>query len=499
MMTRSSRITIGLVITSIAVGSLTLSVNTRTSGEVPKADTQQATPKSQIEGDRSLLLEAIRSRQSLNQKEPQNDINPEQEIARVTSFVPNSSVAAGEIISGKDLIQGTLREVKLARGSATLGIDLPIEGGSIRTSRQIAEWSRDNADAAIREVWNAAPTKTIAPKLRYFAKFTHNRREAEHLVNLSGSALGGLLEGGFAKDSTYYEDGTVFIAVFEQINFSASCHSPNIPTDFLASKVTVQEFEQAFGKDDVPCYISDVHYGRYFAIAVRSNAMKSSEVEEIQAGLNLIIAGASEKVTSRQNEMIEKCEVRAVALGGPHKQTLRAMTGNDIQQYLEAGAEGGVNAPSVPVAYTVKNLKDNSEVEIVRLWPATPPPQRVRVTITGFKLLRAHDGDDEEDLDVYIGANGRDLYVVTDTNHWVFGNDPGHDLYAVGKSVEIEATNEVVIIGRVRSRDFQEPDYGEKDVTIRIPLRGDVARDGYVENEQNMGRWKVEYRVEHVN
>lgn len=191
--------------------------------------------------------------------------------------------------------------------------------------------------------------------------------------------------------------------------------------------------------------------------------------------------------------------MRAVALGGPHKQTLRAMTGNDIQQYLEAGAEGGVNAPSVPVAYTVKNLKDNSEVEIVRLWPATPPPQRVRVTITGFKLLRAHDGDDEEDLDVYIGANSRDLYVVTNTNHWVFGNDPGHDLYAVGKSVEIEATNEVLIIGRVRSRDFQKPDYGEKDVTIRIPLRGDVARDGYVENEQNMGRWKVEYRVEHVN
>jgi hypothetical protein len=444
------------------------------------------------------LNDLIRSRPTFRDVHPETDDNPSVEVGRTISIVPNTSVVPGQLISGKDLNQGTFREVILPRGVATISVDLPNEGGSVRTDRELPQWTRASAITAIRDVWNNAPLKTTTLHARYLAERAHNQREARHLVNASGTVLGNLFEGGFATESAYYEEGTVFVALLEQIQYTASHHSLQSPADYFADRVTSADFVKAFGEEDCPCIISDVHYGRYFAVAIRSSAMRSSEVQEIHAGLNLMFAGSSAKVSDQQRQLIDKCVVRAVALGGPPAAALRAMTGRDIEKYLEEGAVGGADGPAVPIAYTVKNLKDNSIVEIVRQIPAQRPPQRVRATITGFKLLQAHDYDDEEDIDVAISANGHDLYNMTNKNHYIFGNDPGHDVYAIGRYVDIGPTNEVIIAARVRSRDYHEPDYGEKDVVVRIPLHNGQAREGFIEHELNKGHWKVEYRIEHI-
>jgi hypothetical protein len=110
-------------------------------------------------------------------------------------------------------------------------------------------------------------------------------------------------------------------------------------------------------------YISSVTYGRRFYLLIESTESASEMRGSIEASYEAALAGGSAHLNGRDASTLANRNVKVFALGGDANLALAAFNGNvdAVAQFL---TEGGNIDTGVPLSYTVRNVKDNSLVNV---------------------------------------------------------------------------------------------------------------------------------------
>ncbi|MBV9216311.1 MAG: thiol-activated cytolysin family protein [Acidobacteria bacterium] len=158
----------------------------------------------------------------------------------------------------------------------------------------------------------------------------------------------------------------VIVAVYRQVFYTVTFDAPNLPEQFFDPSVSVEEARETFTteKPSAPGYVSSVNYGRI--IMFRMETDKSASAVDAQAAFNYaagaVTVGGDMKL--KYDKILSNSSITVVTMGGNAEvaaETVAARTATDLQKVIKGkNAVYSKNNPGVPIAYTVKFLKDNT-------------------------------------------------------------------------------------------------------------------------------------------
>ncbi len=167
------------------------------------------------------------------------------------------------------------------------------------------------------------------------------------------------------KFSTSNEKNVV-VAVYRQVFYTVTFDAPNLPEQFFDASVSADEAREAFSteKPSAPAYVSSVNYGRI--IMFRMETDKSTLAADAQAAFNYaagaVTVGADAKL--KYDKILSNSAITVVTMGGNAEvmsDSVAAKGSADLQKIIRGkNAVYSKNNPGVPIAYTVKFLKDNT-------------------------------------------------------------------------------------------------------------------------------------------
>lgn len=115
-----------------------------------------------------------------------------------------------------------------------------------------------------------------------------------------------------------------------------------------------------------PVYVSSVTYGRMVYFMVESSASSEEMKAALSASFHSFGSGGGIDVNYAHKQMIEQSKMSALVVGGNADSGVKAVNGvNGLLDFLTADGDFSATSPGVPIAYTMRYLKDNSVARIV--------------------------------------------------------------------------------------------------------------------------------------
>jgi len=163
-----------------------------------------------------------------------------------------------------------------------------------------------------------------------------------------------------------YETNTqkrVAVMVFKQVFYTVTMATPGSPADVFGPAVSLGKVQSAMGEDRPPAYVSSVSYGRIILFRLETTNTTTSvdldAVLEYAGGVN-----ATATVKSEYDEILKNSTITVVTIGGNAEVASEAVTatgpGSLVPILTGKNAVYSRDNPGVPIAYTVRFLKDNS-------------------------------------------------------------------------------------------------------------------------------------------
>ncbi|RKN81242.1 thiol-activated cytolysin family protein [Ulvibacterium marinum] len=282
----------------------------------------------------------------------------------------NGVIFPGALVIGNDgMLDGAPDPLTLGRSAVTLSLDLPGIGeqGTIVVEDPTNSSVQSNIDNAL-EWWNANAYQegyVNAANSSYQATTSYSSKQFSLDVGLNVEWASGSLASQFEYESSSTERTAAI--VFKQVFYTVTMDTPSSAASVFAPDVTKEQAEAAFDSDTPPAYVSSVSYGR--VIMVRMQTTEEDTSIELDAVLEY--AGgyrAAGSLESKYDEVLRNSSVTVVTIGGNAEAASEAISLADINTgfgALNSVITGGNavysrNNPGVPIAYTIRYLKDNT-------------------------------------------------------------------------------------------------------------------------------------------
>ena len=279
----------------------------------------------------------------------------------------NGIVFPGALVIGdKNMMGGLPTPVSLDRAPVTLRLDLPGIGaqGNIRVENPANSSVQTKIDEALNW-WNENAYRegyVNAANSSYQASTSYSSKQMSLDVGLNVEWARGDVESQFRFTSTRTE--RVAMMVFKQVFYTISMDTPENPADIFGPGASLAQIKTTFGGEAPPAYIHSVAYGRIIMFRMITTAeAKDVELEgafNYATGLN----NASGTIEAKYKEILQKSSITTVTIGGNAEVATRAVTATgfgDLNPIITGeNAVYSKNNPGVPIAYTVRFLKDNT-------------------------------------------------------------------------------------------------------------------------------------------
>lgn len=258
----------------------------------------------------------------------------------------------------------------VSRGPATFRISLPGFGddGNIVVENPENTSVAANIDNAL-EWWhdNAYPEGYENLSQQSYESATSYSYEQLGLdVGLNVEWANGSVQSQLEYQTT--ETSRVAMLVYKQIFYTVTMDNPFSPASVFGNDVTLEQVQSVIDDSRPPAYVKSVSYGRIIMFRMETTNMDTdvdlSLVLEYASGVN-----ASGTVNSTYDEILEESNITIVTLGG-NAEAATEVFQPDNGEPISIGAFGSVisgenavftrNNPGIPMAYTVRYLKDNS-------------------------------------------------------------------------------------------------------------------------------------------
>lgn len=279
----------------------------------------------------------------------------------VIIFEPNNEVIwPGAIVKVNKNLGGGVPQLVTAipRDPVTVSIDLPgfTGGKGVFKIDPVASKVKSAMNDQLKW-WNDHAFKSdyVNPSKSFYKEsisYSKEQTAIELGVNI------GMVSASFSHKSTS-ENKVVYI-MFKQVFYTASIDQPATPADWFSEQATLKQVKDNFTASTPLAYISSVQYGRI--ILVEMNTSSNYSETDIKAAVNYMGSGGN--VSTSVSDMMKESSFTFVTIGGNAGTSLQNVDAAKIREtvrtIIKEGATYQKKNPGVPIAYTVKFIKDNS-------------------------------------------------------------------------------------------------------------------------------------------
>ncbi|MCG2461119.1 thiol-activated cytolysin family protein [Flavobacteriaceae bacterium F89] len=273
------------------------------------------------------------------------------------------------VVGNQGMLDGAPDPLTLDRAPVTLRLDLPGIGehGNIIVDNPKNSTVQTGIDDAL-EWWNDNAYQdgyVNASNSSYQATTSYSSKQMSLDVGLN-------LEwatGSVASQLEYESSNTKRVAmmVYKQVFYTVTMDTPKTPSSVFGPDVTTTKIESVIGSDAPPAYINSVSYGRIIMVRMETSDIRTSvdldAVLEYAGGVS-----GTGTVNSTYDEVLKKSSITVVTIGGNAEVASEAVNAADIKagpgalNYIITGKNAVYSRdnPGVPIAYTIRYLKDNT-------------------------------------------------------------------------------------------------------------------------------------------
>lgn len=275
------------------------------------------------------------------------------------TFDPNAEVVfPGNLLQGGSLGGDAPDPVVLDRAPGTVTINLI--NGSQNVSAAVDTVKYSNVIQAMNDII-AANSGTLPAAFTYRSSEVQSTRQMALSMGVNYNSLTTDVTAklNLESDTSY----SSFLVEFTQRYYTMSFDMPGSYEALFQSGVTPADLDRYVGPDNPLTYISSVTYGRRFYLLVESTDSASEVGGSIRASYDAALAGGSAHLDGRDVNTLSGRQVKVFALGGDASLALAAF-GGDVDAVATFLTQGGSIDTGVPLSYTVRNVKDNSLVNV---------------------------------------------------------------------------------------------------------------------------------------
>ena len=279
----------------------------------------------------------------------------------------NGIIWPGALVYGnKGMLDGMPDPITLDRSPVTLRIDLPGMGeqGTLVVEDPKNSNVQSNIDDAL-EWWNANAYQegyVNASNSSYQANTSYSSKQLSLDVGLNVEWA----NGSVASQLEYESSTTKRVAamVYKQVFYTVTMDTPKTPASVFGTDVTLDAVKGAIDNETPPAYINSVSYGRIIMFRMETTDMRKDIDLDLVLEYATGAANGSGTVNSQYDEVLKKSSITVVTIGGNAEVASEAVnaTGFASLKHIITG-ENAVysrNNPGVPIAYTIRYLKDNT-------------------------------------------------------------------------------------------------------------------------------------------
>ena len=275
------------------------------------------------------------------------------------TFDPNAEVIyPGSLLQGQSLGRATPDPIILDRSPGTITINLV--NGSQEVSADVDEVRYSQVIQAMNDII-AENNGTLPAAFTYRSSQVQSREEMALNMGVNVQTLTTDVQAklNISSDSAY----SSFLVELNQRYYTMSFDMPVSREALFADSVTPADLTRYVSPENPATFVSSVTYGRRFYLLVESTETASDMRASIEASYDAALAGGSGHLDGRDVSTLSNVNVKVFALGGNANLALAAFNGN-VDAIAEFLTEGGAIDTGVPLSYTVRNVKDNSLVNV---------------------------------------------------------------------------------------------------------------------------------------
>lgn len=279
----------------------------------------------------------------------------------------NGIVYPGALVIGNQTMRDGLPEpFQVSRAPITLRLDLPGIGdqGNIDVEDVSNSQVQSSIDNAL-EWWNAnkyVDGYVNPSNSSYSTSASYSSKQMSLEVGMNAEWATGDVSAQFN-----YETSTtkrVAVMVYKQVFYTVTMDLPLQPADVFGTDVPLTTIETTFNSNTPPAYVHSVNYGRI--IMFRMETTEEATEAELKGAFNYAsgLNSASGDVEAKYKDILNESNITTVTIGGNAEVASQAVTAKDfgdLQPIITGeNAVYSRNNPGVPIAYTIRYLKDNS-------------------------------------------------------------------------------------------------------------------------------------------
>ncbi|MEZ4387266.1 MAG: thiol-activated cytolysin family protein [Candidatus Krumholzibacteriia bacterium] len=275
------------------------------------------------------------------------------------TFDPNAEVIfPGNLLQGGSLGGNSPTPIVLDRAGGVITINLV--NGSEVVSQQVDEVLYSSVIQAMNDII-ADNSGTLPAAFTYKSAEVQSREQMALSMGVNVHSLTSDVRArlSLSQDTSYNS----FLVELNQRYYTMSFDMPSSPAALFQASVVPADLARFVSADNPATYISSVTYGRRFYLLIESTESVSEMSASISASYEAALAGGSGHLSGRDVSSLSNVNVKVFALGGDASLALAAFNG-DVDAVAEFLTEGGDIDTGVPLSYVVRNVKDNSVVNI---------------------------------------------------------------------------------------------------------------------------------------
>lgn len=332
----------------------------------------------------------------------QKDFNLKQNAEQVAIIRPTNGVIwPGALVKiNVGLLNGMPEPITLIPAPVTLRIDLPGIGekGTMTVNTPSNSNTQNSIDNAL-DWWNnnkylegyVNPSNSS-----YNAATSYSSEQLALDLGLNVKWASGSVSSQFNFTSS--TTTKVAMMTFKQVFYTVTLDTPTEPGSVFAPSVTPEKIKSTFSPTDVPGYVHSVSYGRIIMFRITTTESATSQELEGTMKYSTGVTSVSAKLEEKYQKILKNSSMEVITIGGNAAVASEAVTAEnfkDLEPILKGeNAVYSKNNPGVPIAYTVKFLKDNrvSKMGFTTDYTATECTTKtkgnIRIKCTGLYVLR---------------------------------------------------------------------------------------------------------------
>ncbi|MGK7396565.1 MAG: thiol-activated cytolysin family protein [Candidatus Cyclobacteriaceae bacterium M3_2C_046] len=278
----------------------------------------------------------------------------------------NGIIFPGALVIGdENMLDGAPTPLIVDRAPANLRIDLP--GMGEEGSLVVENPNNSTVGAAIDDAldwWNNNAYREGYVNPAYISYKSSSSYSSEQL-SLDVGLNVAWATGDVASQFNYTSSTTKKVAMlaFKQGFYSVTLNTPDSPSQLFAPEISVSDLESKINNNAPPAYVHSVIYGRIIIFRMESTTATSSAELAIALEYAAGVTDVSGSTETKIKSILANSSTTVVTIGGNAavaSEAVSAKNKGDLDKIIKGeNAVYSKNNPGVPIAYTIRYLKDN--------------------------------------------------------------------------------------------------------------------------------------------